>query len=225
MKKNFEKKLEPELYDFYNFLVEFPYLGCLHHIGRKILNELEERLPLSKIIENQIWYRTRKVESDEIFTTKDMKAPPSDKVTKAGRFNHCGKSFYYLSEKPQTSCKELKVENNHFLFWLQEVHINKIDKILDLTIEDKNLYEVLGTVIPGLYYVGKISKRANTDEPLISEYLVPRFISDAARKIGYNGIIFTSSCEYPERNLVLFNPNDKNIELLKEPGLMEFKKN
>jgi hypothetical protein len=91
-------KYKSDLDDFIDFIEKYPYLGAKHKLGKRII-ELMPEFPKTKI-ENDNWFRARKISDGHRFSHKDMTAPDPEQIPiSEGRFNHYGQSRFYLAKK------------------------------------------------------------------------------------------------------------------------------
>jgi hypothetical protein len=213
-------RYEFELKDFFLFLEKHPYLGLKHKLGQSILNELQN-FPKCDI-QDEIYYRARKVSSGKILSSSDM-LPPDPKFVSIteGRFNHFGQSVLYLANYAEGAAREIlnKGEN---IVWLQKYKIIKIKNILNLTPDPYNEPSPDIDILPfGLIYSGALSKEVERSVGWKPEYFVSRFISDCSKYLNFNGILFKSTRHY-SNNLVLFNWQQKEIETVDEPIVFKY---
>ena len=208
--KQFERKMEkwkitfqPKFHEFTKYLQQYPYLGARHHIGRRIIDAIENFPKHS--IKSQVWYRARQLTDGIKFTSRDMLPPEPTKVhIPEGRYNHFGQSHWYLANFEWACANEVKYKTESFA-WIQKIKIVQDPKILNLCMkhpDHPNPY--LSILATGIIYSDTIRKEVIRDNNWKPEYFVPRFIADAAKMKGYDGIVFNKyllDSEY----LVLFN--------------------
>lgn len=214
------EEIEPEIEEFYQHLVKFPYLGARHPIAEKIINEIKSIKPIK--LENETWFRARTISTSEKLTTSDMLPPdPSKHAIFEGRFNHYGQSHYYLGSDPQGCIKEI-CGTTEKVAWIQKVKIKSLDVVLDLT---ENWFEDWTESMDKIPYLygGILSNRRLTqpvehDSSWKPEYFIPRFIADICKEFNINGLIFPSAV-YSMKNIVVFNINEMAYSFEGEPEI------
>ena len=214
-----------EVKDFANHLEQFPYLGLLHPIGRKI-HESISSFPLTSII-NQTWYRARKPIGAKVLQKKDLLPPEPQEAKAEGRFSHFGQSVLYLASDDQAALAEtLDREKGEGIAWVQKYLIHDAGKIIDLRsnsayADDPSLPIIaLGLIHDHLPRF----TQPNPDSAWKPEYFVPRFIADCAKQQGFDGIAFQSDKHYYV-NLVLFGNFMSRVELIGDPNLIKINVN
>jgi hypothetical protein len=184
-----------------------PMLGLQHEVGKFILDHISD---LPKInLNNQIYYRARELKSMIPYSESEMWNPPVGKVSIGeGRYNHFAKSYLYMADDEDTVFKEV-IPAWHRTCSMARFEVVECKNILDLRRvsyynDDRNsiLFSLLHYM---LVFEGAISQPVE-NEFVKSEYLIPRFLADAARIKRFNGIIFNSTKNPNGENLVLFNP-------------------
>jgi RES domain len=221
-----ERLYGKRLSEFSRHIQDYPYLGSAHPVGRKILRDMP-RFPRMPVSESS-WFRARRVKNARRYSLHDLRPPnPNDVRIPDGRFNHSSKAHWYLASDSQAAIMEVIAESDAFA-WVQEWRIERLENVLDLRAWDAD--GVRGFVD---------GSEGPTDAPLLAialifsdhltspvqertrqpEYIVPRFVADAARQAGYSGILF-SSAKHIFNNLVIFDPETPLIAV-GEPKLME----
>lgn len=219
---------KPLIDDFFNYLCRYPYLGAKHSTGKKLIKGIDELKRIS--IDNEIFYRARLPENERVFTQKDMEAPPVTVKISEGRFNHYGQSHFYVGSSEEVCAVECSHDKN-CICWMQKVKINHIENVSDLTESYFQSYfspEVsipdLPLAITGLLMSGTITASQKTEGSWKPEYFVPRFISDACKEKGIQGILYPSSFMSGMKNLVIFNFNELDFEFLEDPYIFTYKR-
>lgn len=215
------EEIEPDIEEFYQHLVKFPYLGARHPIAEKIIKEIKSIKPIK--LENETWFRARTISTSDKFTTSDMLPPdPSKHAISEGRFNHYGQSHYYLGSNPQGCIKEICGINDKVV-WIQKIIINSLDNVLDLT---ENWFEDWNERMDKLPYLyGGILSNRRLTQPVEHasswkpEYFIPRFIADICKEFSVNGLIFPSAV-YSMKNIVVFNINEMAYSFEGEPEIL-----
>ena len=220
-------KVEPKINEFYDYLINYPYLGCNHSVGNQIIKGIDS---LEKVdIENQFFFRAREPKDSTIFTTEDMLPPSPQKIPiSEGRFNHFGQAHWYLSDS-ETLCGAECSHKKNCILWFQKVRINKVSCILDLAkdyidysfIPDSTRIYDLPVVVAALLLSGVITKKQEIKGYWKPEYFITRFIADVCKTKGINGILFPSSL-LPGKNLVIFDINKTQYEFDGKPELKEY---
>ncbi|KAF0106473.1 MAG: hypothetical protein FD146_2564 [Anaerolineaceae bacterium] len=209
-------KYSDELNDFVHFIEQYPYLGAKHGLGEKIINLLPE-FPKTNI-ENDNWYRARKISDGHKFARKDMTAPNPEQVQIGeGRFNHYGQSHFYLAKTDIGAAKELLAMTDEKIVWMQNLIVRKVTSILDVRVGFHSPDPDAPLIATGLIYfsdaLNQIVERNKFWKP---EYFVPRFIADAAKLAGFEGILYTSNHHYFD-NLVIFDTSKIECEFVDDP--------
>jgi len=225
--KKIAKNSETEIKEFYHYLMKYPYLGCNHSVGRKILKGIDS---LEKImIENQIYYRAREPKDSKIFTTEDMLPPnPENIAVSEGRFNHYGQSHWYLGNSKDLCGAECSHKKNCVL-WFQKIYIKSASNILDLAKDYIDYYNPGNTdaynlpiILAALLWSGVITKEQEIKGSWKPEYFITRFIADICKERKINGILYPSSLYPSGKNLVIFDINQIEYNFDGKPELKEY---
>lgn len=219
-----EKKYGDRLADFSVLLREYPYLGAKHPVGRAILKQI--RAFPRWTIKDEIWFRARGVQGGTRLAIADLMPPDPQKVpVPEGRYNHAGYAYWYLASTDYAAAAEV-VGPGERMAWVQQFRIAELDNLLDLrawTADDGRGYTEAGEprevplLAVGMIFSEVLGERPARDAPWKPEYLVPRFIADAAKNQGYRGIIFKSPRHFDD-NLVVFD-RTLPFEPLGEPAV------
>jgi hypothetical protein len=199
------------LIQFREFLKMYPSLGATHPVGRKILREVE-KFPKSALPE-QAWFRARPM-NEVTDPTPDQMMPPNPLKHRihGGRFNHAEQSHWYLASSPDSAVAEITTKEERSA-WVQEFRVPPLAEILDLRAyrpEDERAldedgepreYPLLAVALIFGELLYHAQERGAEFHP---EYLVPRFVADAAKHKNYAGICHRSPRHYGE-NLVVFD--------------------
>ena len=207
------KRHSEKLEEFAKSLRTTPYLGASHSIGKRIVKEIETFTKTS--LTNESWFRARRVDSPVPMTTDDLRPPdPTKHRIPEGRFNHFGQACWYLADDARSAASEV-TSSEERLAWVQEWKLEQMSKILDLRpwhSEDERVYDHNGEVIDfpllpvALVFGDHLNARPEKESRWRPEYLVPRFVADAARHAGFSGILFQSTRSFGN-NLVIFDRN------------------
>ena len=222
------KEIKPKIEEFYNYLIKYPFLGYKNEVGVEIAEGIKDLNIIE--LKNQTYYRARFPDGGKIFTQKDM-LPPNPEIVEIseGRFNHYGQSHWYLGDSIDLCGSECTHLNDNAL-WFQKIIIQKAENVLDLTEEyvstyynPDNTYN-LSITFAALLLSGVITKPQKIKGSWKPEYFITRFIADACKEQGINGIIYPSSV-YPEgKNLVIFDISKIQCKFSGKPKLRIYKK-
>ena len=189
---------ESELIDFMTFLYETPTMAFDNPVGKKIY-DLIEYLKNSDNehkhgFDKEQYYHTRAREKESVPYVWDemLRAPVG--VTCAGRYNHPGRSHYYFSDTKDGAESEVKKHNSD-----KEIQTVCIKPIRDILLLD--LSETMRRGKTFLKYLRFPLKEVNDKMP--REYLMPCFVSDCCKRIGFEGIKYYGGAKYS--NYVVWN--------------------
>ena len=222
------EEIKPKIEEFYDYLINYPFLGYKHDIGIEIANGIKDLNIVS--LKNQTYYRARFPDGGNIFLQDNMLPPNPENISiTEGRFNHYGQSHWYLGDSKElcgAECTHLK-DN---ALWFQEVKIIKADNILDLTEEyistfynPENQYN-LSVTVAALLLSGILTKPQKIKGSWKPEYFLTRFIADICKEQGINGIIYPSSVYLSGKNLVIFDISKIEYNFIDDPKLEIYKK-
>ncbi|TQR46382.1 RES family NAD+ phosphorylase [Paenibacillus popilliae] len=199
--------LKKKIDDLHLHLITSPMLGLDHDVGRSILKHIGKMPKIN--IENKIYYRARELKSMSPYTESEMWNPPVGRVPIGeGRYNHFAQSYLYMADNEETVFKEV-IPPWHKTCSMARFKVIKCSNVLDLrrvTYYNDDSESLLFSLIHYmLVFEGAVSKPVE-NEFIKSEYLIPRFLADAARRNRFNGILFNSTKNPNGENLVLFDP-------------------
>lgn len=186
-----------ECADFINHLSLHPMLGYKNSLGQKIYRYIE-KCPREKLID-KVCYRIRvSTNQKQIpYTESEMFEPP---YTYPGqnRFSMVGQNPLYLCEKLDIALSEADVDDSSKYTWMK-VKISNVFEMLNIT----------NTEIP----LFKSCHRRTEDgsRSMYTEYLVPNYISDCAKHIGFDGITYSSVYDYSCKNFVLYKAGKRDF--------------
>ncbi|MDN5111032.1 RES family NAD+ phosphorylase [Aliarcobacter butzleri] len=134
------------------------------------------------------------------------------KNSQEGRLNKKGESFLYLATNIETAISEVRPDSGHIVSvaefrLIDNIKVVDFDKaFIELSKNEKTLKEFVF-----LSHIEQIlSHPVTKDEKHL--YFISQFFSNIFRKIGFDGVLFSSSISKGQ-NLVVFNPdNFKYIE-------------
>jgi len=185
----------------------FPKTTVNLSIVKNLLHYLNEKINKGTIV-----YRARISHSGKRIIPSKMGKPPAGK-SEAGRANHKGISYLYISSSTNTALAEVRPAI------MDRVTVGKFRltndlKLVDLRrkiIGDPFRYEDrLGQVVDYLLFMHKLGEElSRTISPRESEieYLPTQYLSEYIKGLGYDGIIYGSSMtkNEDEFNAVIFN--------------------
>jgi len=201
-----------QLFDFYGFLHKNPLLEASHPFGKKILSEFKKapRLALQK----SEWFRAR-VNKEHGF------GPAPAELVADQRYNSSGQSRWYFADNAETAVAETAKEGTA---WVQKFDVGNLDGLLDLRAwraDDERALDSEGEYRPphdlllvSLVYGDLLTQRHFLDDiagqpdakarQWKPEYLVSRFVAEAASAANLTGIL-CNSVRYPGDNLIVFD--------------------
>jgi hypothetical protein len=195
-----------QLFDFYDFLINSPMLGAVHPFGKKILREIRKSPQVS--LDKPLWFRAR-VNKEHGFGPA-----PKEKVSDQ-RYNSSGQTRWYFSDNTEAAVVEVTQGDTA---WVQQFHVGHLEKLLDLRSwrsddervldEDGDYEPPHGMLVMALVYGDLLTQCHYCDDEgrqWKPEYLVTRFVGEAASASGFSGIL-CGSARYPGENLVVFDP-------------------
>jgi hypothetical protein len=196
-----------ELFKFYDFLHKFPMSGMAHRFGRRLFRELLKAPHLT--LPEGLWFRAKPKPE------QCCGLAPRENVGDQ-RYNSSGHPFFYLANNPTCAAVELLASADQKSAWVQSFHVDKLEDVLDLRpwdAEDDRVFDGDGNYSPkhpllliALLYSDLLLLKPRLKGKAViykSEYLMPRFVSDAARLAGFSAILFPS-VRYDGDNLVVF---------------------
>lgn len=141
-----------------------------------------------------------------------ISAPPVTKVEQ-GRLNRHNVSYLYLATDINTAISEVRPHPGHKVS-IGSFKLNREIKIADLN-HAFQFFSQNESSLKSFTFLNDIDKHLSM--PIIPEerhmYLITQFFSDCFRKMGFDGVSFTSSVGTGE-NLLIFNP--ANFEYIEE---------
>lgn len=195
-----------QLFEFCRFLHRFPMLAATQPLGKRIIRELRKapRISLSK----PHWFRAR------VEKTYGFGPAPAERVGDQ-RYNSSGQPRWYFADNAEAAVAEVAPDGKA---WVQAFDVGQLDSLLDLRSwradDDRALDEEgdyrppHGLLVVSLVYGDLLTQRNYGDDEgrhWKPEYLVTRFVAEAASAAGFNGIL-CGCVRYPGENLVVFDP-------------------
>lgn len=214
------KRYAAQFQKFHEFLIDHPSLGGLHNTGQ-LLAKAVLKSPV-KIVNRNTWYRGCRYIEGKQFCAADFF--PSDRQ-RAHRYNHAGQFALYLANTPEGSATELLQRKGEVRIWIAKLNVRKRLRALNATIPILGMSEYLPLLLSGLVFTGALTMPVQDSRCGAPQYVVPRYIADLVRRRGLEGILYTSSKEFPFKpdvfgtNLVIINSNFRKFISIKEYGL------
>ena len=200
------RKHGEKLFDFNGFLRDFPMLGATHPFGKRIMREL--RTAPRKSLNKPRWFRARVDKQHGFGPTPREKVPDL-------RYNSSGQPRLYFADSAEAAVAEVAPDGKA---WVQTFEVGQLDNLLDLRSwradddrvlnQDGDYQPPHGLLVISLVYGDLLTQRDYGDDEgrqWRPEYLVTRFIAEAASAAGFTGIL-CGSVRYPGENLVVFDP-------------------
>lgn len=182
---------ETELIDFCSFLSQTPMLAYNSPTGKKIfefIRELYLNGTQSISFDKNTYYHCRSRNKNDHPFTFDLMLKAPHGIPWAGRYNQVGRSHYYFSDTRKGAETEIMkhISNEDVL---QTVKIKPV--------KDIELLDLSSTLLRGktfLHYLRYSLSDVNDKMP--REYLIPCYVSDCCKEIGFDGIKYYGSKEY-----------------------------
>ena len=200
------RKHGEKLFNFYGFLHKFPMLGATHPFGKRIMRELRKAPRIS--LDKPHWFRAR-VDKQHGFGPA-----PAEKVADQ-RYNSSGQPRWYFADNAEAAVAEGALDGKA---WVQAFDVGHLDGLLDLrswradddrVLDEEGDYRPPhGLLVVSLVYGDLLTQRNYGDDEgrqWKPQYLVTRFVGEAASAAGFTGIL-CGSVRYPGENLVVFDP-------------------
>jgi len=162
-------------------------------------------------VESALWYRCIRDDRGRPLVPEDFNAPTEDQEwqIREGRFNHAGQPHWYVADSERTAIAEVLDDEGGVVF-VQCFRVGPCAKVLDLyrsldeddgaAAETVNLESALAIVM-----MGEPDRYVDRKHAWKPGYLLPRFVMDAAKLAGFQGIKYRSTRASSGANLVLFN--------------------
>ena len=184
--------------DFYDFLTEYPMLGYMHEIGQRIFQFIESQDRLT--IENTDLFRVRGYSATRKspFSLREMIGPPFG-AAPMNRFNNSGMNVSYFSEDRDVPMKEVGIRDGD-RYTIVQVRLVQDKRMLDVRDIDVPLFRLCQS---------KVEKKSDYYSV---EYILPNFVADCARKVGFDGLVYRSAVDDAKTNYVFFYLTPQDIE-------------
>ena len=182
---------EDELVDFMSFLYKTPMIGATYPTGKKIydlINSLFVDKRYSIDFDEPLFFHSRSRKKTEMPFPFDqmLKAPVG--LPWAGRYNQVGRSNYYFSNTQKGAESEVKK------------HLCADDVIQTVKLKPKRRIEILdlsGTLPHASTFLAYLRfSLTDKSDKMPKEYLIPCFVADCCKCIGFEGIKYYGSKEY-----------------------------
>jgi len=201
-----------QLFNFYGFLHKSPLLGAQHPFGKKILSEITKAPRVS--LHKSEWFRAR-VNKNHGF------GPTPAELVADQRYNSSGQARWYFADNAETAVAETSMDGTA---WVQKFDVGSLDGLLDLrawradddrALDAEGEYRpphdllvvslVYGDLLTQRYYLDDIAGQPDGEtRKWKPEYLVSRYVAEAACAAGFRGLL-CGSVRYPGENLVVFD--------------------
>lgn len=182
---------ETELIDFVSKLSQTPMAGFLFDTGKKIhqwLTDIHDKKENDSGFDKPLYYHSRLRNKDLMPFTFDqmLKAPYG--VSGAGRFNPVGRGhFYFASTQKGAENEVVKHKKKEEVIQTVKLRPTKTIVMLDLS----------GSLHRGNTFLRMIRfPLSDANNKMPAEYLLPCFVADCCRLLGYDGIKYYGSKEY-----------------------------
>lgn len=176
-----------ELFDFLNYIKEYPFFASKHYVGRKILRIIGKWESFINFDKDKYYHaRTRK--NDAIpYTDSEMCRAPTG-LPLEGRYNLSGQSHYYFSNLQKGAVNETRKHcSREMIIQVAQIKPNCTIKMIDLSSEYQgNKF---------LEYCRYQFDSTKVDH-LRSEYLIPSYVASCCKLSSIDGIKYYGSSEY-----------------------------
>lgn len=205
---------------FHKLLLYTPMLALKDSLGRLLRKEIKKydnTISLSGDV-----YRAKKNEGEKR-KPKVARMRPKKGYAEEGRFNHAGQEHLYLCYHEYHAESEItyNLPKPSGKVWVQKFNvIVPIENILDLTYEyEDSAPSNSTTLLLALFYTHTLISTKRNKIRWKPDYLITRFLTDAAKDAGFNGIQYNSA-RHTGKNIVLFREFEK-VKAVKRPYLYE----
>jgi len=179
-----------ELMNFMTVLSETKTFASDHPVGRTIFAKICEMWDHDEYVglDNDYYYHARTVNEESApYTYREMLKAPHG-VTGPGRFNYPGEAYYYTADSLDGAKREVRIHNKNSRIQVVKIKPDKPAKLLDL-------FEPMRWGREFLKYV-RFTIPENNNSYMPREYLIPNYVSDCCRKIGFDGIKYYGGKDY-----------------------------
>lgn len=179
-----------ELMNFMTVLSEMRTFASENPVGKKIFNMINLMWNQNEYIglDCDYYYHARTIEDDSApYVLQEMLKAPHG-VTGPGRFNYPGEAYYYTADTAEGAKREVLLHSKRKNVQIVKLKPKGHPKLLDLSIPMRWGREFLKYI------------RFNVEEDLYSymprEYLIPNYVSDCCRRVGFDGIKYYGGKDY-----------------------------
>ena len=188
-----EKELfsEKDLMNFSSFLSRTPMLAMIDGTGKKIFDLIknmyesgERRIDFDK----DCYYHSRNRNKGVAPYTAELMLKAPHGLPGTGRYNHAGQSHYYYADTQNGAENEVKK-------YLKKDEITQTIRLIPT--KPIRLLDLSGTMLRGKVFLRYIRfPLSDIQDKTPREYLIPGFVADCCRAIGFDGIKYYGSQEY-----------------------------
>jgi hypothetical protein len=181
-------------------------LGCEHPFGKLLSNAMN--LAKKTLLEPSLWFHA--TDPNKTFVLRSQ-----FEATTANRYNQIGQSALYLGCDEKTAAVErLRAPRSREPIGVVNVRLGERIDVLDLRSLIWGNADPIGSGILRFVADSRFISEPTTDvDRTRSQYRIPQFVADLARKRRFNGILYDSTrpsaYNNPEaagHNLVVFDP-------------------
>ena len=174
-----------ELVDFMTVLFRTPTFGMQTDVGRRIFELIRyiwedgRGYDLNHGFDRETYYHARARSNDAAPYTADnmLRAPVG--VTGPGRYNYPGRSHYYFSDTKTGAEAEVRKHNPDAI--IQTIRLNPV--------REAQLLDLSETMRRGTIFLRFLRFDLEAvNEKMPREYLIPCFVSDCCKTVGFDGI-------------------------------------
>lgn len=182
---------EDELIDFTTYLSRTLTLGGTTETGKKIISFIKELFSNNEKtigFDKDKYYHCRSHEKGIMPFTYDqmLKAPYG--LPWPGRFNHAGRSHYYFADTRLGAEAEVK---KHM------TNEDELQTVIIKPVKEIKLLDLSGTLKNGKLFLKYLRfSLSDVNDKMPREYLLPCYVADCCKVIGFEGIKYTGSKEY-----------------------------
>jgi len=193
----FEQKLE----ELFSIAYAFPFLLLDNEFAKSIFNAIKELFKETKpFIFDRCFYKARKMKSLKSKDIYEFGFPPKE-IVKEGRYNHAGMPVLYLADDPETCYYEMRESE----CVVAEIKFEEPICVLDL-FSPSNQHPIHSNLLNTLIYSTLMSATQSDNGWFKPKYVFTRFVSDCAKKAGFDAIKYPSTRRSHECfNLVIIN--------------------
>lgn len=194
---------EKEIIQFIKYIQESPSLILGHKIGQKIYTEIENfKIEKFESHDDLTLFRARGTRDNFPLHSSEMGIVPYD-ISKGGRFDSYGNQLLYTAENEKIALLEVYDYNDNDInyYHIIEYKYKNNLKLADLTKMHNNMLKKI------LYKPLKNNGQ---------EYILPRFIADCLKRVGYDGFVVKSSKSSLNRDDLNFNFFNNAVSYLED---------